>query len=231
MAKQFSSLHIEQMFKYIFEYSGFEIDGIDRQNRIVAYPSPNNQMFAFPMTKDGEILEGVRNYDIDIMTPPEELLYCAKIILGERQFKKMKKRINNSTFKEILDILKTELWINYSENHKYSKFVIYCRITKDGILKMITDYEDTYDAISWYDFYPDGSASLKACWDSEDTKYPPEAFSGLMEYADEIMRGKFFISVWFNKLFHKGEYEFAYRDCLKIYDFYKSIIDRFQQSV
>ena len=36
------------------------------------------------------------------------------------------------------------------------------------------------------------------------------------------MEEKGFIGIWFNKLFHKGEYEFSFRDCLRIYDFYKS---------
>ncbi|MBO6181673.1 hypothetical protein J6O86_08320 [bacterium] len=231
MARQFSPQHIEQMFKYIFEYSGFEVDGFDRQNRIIAYPSNNNQMFAFPMTKDGQILEGVRSYDLDIMTPPDELLYCAKIILGEKKFKKMKKILDNSTFKEILDILKPELWINYSLSRSKQKFVIFCRYTKEGVLKMITDLEDTYDAIAWYDFNPDGSAVLKACWDNEDTKYPPETFMSIIDYAQEIMDEKGFLKVWFNKLFHKGEYEFSFRDCLRIYDYYKHEENRVQDRI
>ncbi len=228
MAKQFSPQHIEQMFKYIFEYSGFEVDGFDRQNRIIVYPNPQNQMFAYPMTKDGQILEGVRSYDLGIMTPPDELLYCSKIILGEKKYNKMKKILDNSTFKEILEILKPELWMNYSKHNGTPKFVIFCRLTKDGILKMITDYENTYDAIAWYDFNPDGSAELKACWDNEETKYPQEIFTGLIDYAHEIISEKNFISVWFNKLFHKGEYEFSFRDCLRIYDYYKSIESKIQ---
>lgn len=228
MAKQFSPQHIEQMFKYIFEYSGFEVDGYDRQNRIIAYPNPQNQMFAFPMTKDGQVLEGVRSYDLSIMTPPEELLYCAKIILGEKKYKSIKKVLDNSTFKEILEILKPVLWSNYAKHTDAPKFVIFCRFTKEGALKMITDYEDTYDAIAWYDFNSDGSAILKACWDSQETKYPPETFSGLIDYANEIKSEKNFIAVWFNKLFHKGEYEFSFRDCLRIYDYYKSIESKMQ---
>ena len=221
MAKQFLPEHIEQMFKYIFEYSGFEVDGYDRQNRIIAYPSANNQMLAFPMTKDGEILAGVRSYDLNIMTPPEELLYCAKIILGDKKFKQMKKVFDKSTFKEILDILKPELWVKYSKNTG-KKFVIFCRYTKDGSIKMITDYEDIYDAIAWYDFYSDGSASFKACWDSEETKYPPETFINVVNFANGIMKSKNIFCIWFNKLIHKGEYEFSYRDCLRIYDFFRS---------
>lgn len=219
MAKQFSTEHIEQMFKYIFEYSGFEVDGFDRQNRILAYPSSNNQIFAFPTAKDGQILEGVKNYSLNIMTPPEELLYCAKIILGEQKFKKMKNILNKSTFKEILDIIKPELWMYYSKN-KNPKFEIFCKYTKNGIIKMITDYADVYDAFVQYDFYENGSANLKACWDNEETKYPQETFANVIYLANDLIKEKNIISVWFNKLMHKGEYEFSYRDSLKIYDCY-----------
>lgn len=229
MAKQLSPKHIEQMFKYIFEYSGFEVEGFDRQNRIIAYPSNNNQTFAFPISKDGQILEGVRSYDINIMTPPDELIYCAKIILGDKKFNKMKRIISKSTFKEILDIIKPELWVYYSKNNSAPKFIIFCHYTKDRTLKMITDYEKVYDAIAWYDFYQDGSANLKACWDSEDTKYPSETFTDVINYADKLINEKNIIAVWFNKLLHKGEYEFSYIDCLKIYDLYKSLENKIQQ--
>jgi hypothetical protein len=141
----------------------------------------------------------------------------------------MKKVLDNSTFKEILDILKPELWINYSKNQGKPKFIIFCRYTKEGVLKMITDYENTYDAIAWYDFNSDGSAVLKACWDSEATNYPADTFMSLIDYAQEIMDEKWFMSVWFNKLFHKGEYEFSFRDCLRIYDFYKSEESKIQE--
>ncbi|HCB11098.1 MAG TPA: hypothetical protein DEO94_02935 [Cyanobacteria bacterium UBA11991] len=231
MGKRLSKQNIEQMFKYVFEYCGFEVDGIDPKDRIIAYPSSNNQCFIFSMRKGGEVCEGVRVPNIDLFTPPEELMYCAKIILGERTFKVMKKEIENSTFQEILELLKPVLWEKYSTNNNIlkEKFIIYCHFTKDHVLKMVTDIENTDDAVQWHDFYEDGSAVIKENWNVPEEEVPPETFNSVVDLAYDIMDKQGTIRVFFNKLRHKGEYEFSYKDCLRLYDEYQYVSGSLQE--
>ena len=213
-----SQQNIDSMFKFIFEYSGFEVQGFDDEGRILGFPHPENRVFAVPTRRNcGKITGGLMPKNMNTYYPPAELFYCAKIILGDKQYKRLKKSFENSTFQEILNILKLELWGKYCTCHEDGKFIIECEYDKYNVLKIFVDREDAKDFASWYDINPDGSAKFTNL-SGDIEKYPPETFENVYDLALRIMDKRGFLNKFFNKLTHKGNYDFSYLDCLKIYD-------------
>jgi hypothetical protein len=213
-----SQQNIDSMFKFIFEYSDFEVQGFDEENRILGFPNPGNRVFAVPTRRNcGKITGGLMPKNMNTFYPPAELFYCAKIILGDKQYKKLKKTLETSTFQEILNILKLELWGKYCTCHEDGKFLIECEIDKYEVLKISVDKEDDEDFVQWYDINSDGSARFSNL-SNDIKKYPPETFENVYDLALRIIDKKGFVGKFFNKLRHRGCYKFSYLDSLKIYD-------------
>lgn len=217
MSKQkYSQTKIDNMFRFILEYSGFEIQGYDEENRIVSCPNPQNKIFTVPTTKSSKFFGGLMPKKMSIYTPPQELFYCAKIILGEKHYKKLHKTLKMSTFQEILNILRLELWGKYCTCAEDKKFIIYAILDKYETLIISTDREDSKKEQVQYNFNPDGSG--KIIYNNDTENFPPQTFENVYNLALQIIKSNNSLKNFFNKLFHQGGYEFSYIDSLKLYD-------------